>query len=266
MAPHEAVNMAARATSTMSHPGRARPRYGRIASRRRRLARLRRTALPTPRPAVTPQRDTVRPLAHVIRITSGWAWAFPVRRTRWKSAEPVSRYLRFIHLVGWMGARPGTRLRAHPGALIALCLPVDLLHMRVGANCKAMATLQPPPLEHTTPRPGCHARPETMDTHTAADLWLISPLRHRLFLNDLPGSSAPARPSDYTLCRYDGQRMTGGRRVFPQGWSPVTTCQDRQDQRAFDGIRLPFPQPDIRSAKRDDRLLRRQHVAAVSPG
>ena len=266
MAAHEAVNIAARATSTMSHPGRARPRYGRIAWRKRRLARLRRTALPTPRPAATPQRDTARPLAHVIRITSGWAWAFPVRRTRWKSAEAVSRYLRFIHLVGWMGARPGTQPCAHPGALIASCLPVGLLHMRVGANCKAMATLQPPPLKHTTPRPGCHARPETMDTHAAPDLRLISSLRHRLFLNDLPGSSAPARPGDYTLCRYDGQRVTGGRRVLPQGCGPVSSCQDSQGLRAFDGIRFPFPLPEIRSAKRDDKLLRRQYVAAVSPG
>jgi len=266
MAAHEAVNIAARATSTMSHPGRARPRYGRIAWRKRRLARLRRTALPTPRPAATPQRDTARPLAHVIRITSGWAWAFPVRRTRWKSAEAVSRYLRFIHLVGWMGARPGTQPCAHPGALIASCLPVGLLHMRVGANCKAMATLQPPPLKHTTPRPGCHARPETMDTHAAPDLRLISSLRHRLFLNDLPGSSAPARPGDYTLCRYDGQRVTGGRRVLPQGCGPVSSCQDSQGLRAFDGIRYPFLQPEIRSAKRGDKLPRRRYVAAVSPG
>lgn len=62
----------------------------------RRFALFRVTALPTERLALTPNLEFVIPLGDAIRMASGWAYDFPVRRTRLKSVELVSRFLRFI--------------------------------------------------------------------------------------------------------------------------------------------------------------------------
>lgn len=93
---HSACASEGRAIRIMSQPGKISGRYLFSPARMRRFVLFRVTALPTERLAVTPNLEFVIPLGDAIRMASGWAYDFPVRRTRLKSVELVSRFLRFI--------------------------------------------------------------------------------------------------------------------------------------------------------------------------
>lgn len=172
--------------SIISHPGGTAAIRGRSASRSRRLARLRCTAFPTDRPAAIPKREVSSPLSRAINTTSGWANDLPERLTRLKSAELVSRNLRFT----WLSSVAPT------GRPAAICLrrsglsnsrsfrtgsatvPVCVLDVVVARDRKAQPAFRPAALQHPAAI-GCgHAGAETMHANPAADFRLVSSLRH----------------------------------------------------------------------------------------
>ena len=50
--------------------------------------------------------------------------------------------------------------------------------MIIHAYSQAIAAFGPASFQHFTSVGSCHARPKTVDTHTAADFWLIGSLGH----------------------------------------------------------------------------------------
>ena len=123
---HSASFMGDRAIKRTSQPGLISARFFRNTSRIRRFALFRATAPPTARLADTPNREMPFPFGAMTRIVNGWAYDFPVRRTRLKSVELVSRYLRSIYLIK---LHPDPR-NASPHNCQS-SFPVYLLHMIV---------------------------------------------------------------------------------------------------------------------------------------
>ena len=108
----------------------------------------------------------------------------PVRRTRLKSDELRSRYLRFIH-----GSRSSSwfrcsRIQPQPRELCRYNLPripIRLLDVIVHAWRKFMPTFCPSTLEYITTTAGFHARPEAVHPHSTTFLWLIGSLWHSMY-------------------------------------------------------------------------------------
>jgi hypothetical protein len=143
---HSASSWGDRAIKIMSQPVSIWGRNFRSTSRIRRFARLRATALPTARLAETPNLEIPFPLGAMTRIVNGWAYDFPVRRTRLNSVELVSRYLRSIYLIRLHSDPRNTSSSTPKGGrrppAIFLSLPIYLFNVIVHAHREMLSSLQ----------------------------------------------------------------------------------------------------------------------------
>jgi hypothetical protein len=167
-----ASRMGLRAMRMRSFPGERCLSRGWIAARICRFARFLSTAPPRLRPADTATRDLTSWFSQTTNTISGWATDFPRRLTRLKSADFLSRNLRFTSPMEPSHA-------GKPSAPDGLSVPVCFLDVIILRHSKAIATFQSAAFEDFTTPGTCHPASESMYAHPATYFWLIGSFRHK---------------------------------------------------------------------------------------
>jgi len=132
-----------------------------IAWRINRFARLRCTAPPIALLADSPTLVRELWLGKTTKITSGWAYDLPWRRTRIKSADCVRRNSRFT-------------------GFGELTVPVGLFDVIVHAHGELMAAFRPTAFKDVPPPSGRHPAAEPVHPQTTSDLGLVCSFWHGL--------------------------------------------------------------------------------------
>ena len=166
-----------RASKIISQPVWIAGIVGRIISLSLRLDKLRWIALPIERPAATPILKVFESLGCLINTISGWAYDFPKRLTRIKSADFFSRYFRFIPVLSislWYVSWNWYQYIIYD----SLTFPVDFLDVVVHFYWKGMSSFYPSPFQYVSTTGGFHPFPKAMYSNPSSSFWLVCSFWH----------------------------------------------------------------------------------------